>query len=146
MSPTQKHGLERNRQSKSPMPLGTAEIKILIIFSYYFLLGSIVLAAIELDAKVYSNLVTAIALYFACESTAPGNCDSFRNNALKYTYHSLTNTAYIFLALFPLVNLVYAINFSDLKELCCTKCRTKKSADVVLTSVTMVEKSSQNNV
>lgn len=127
----QKQGLEKNKKAKKPIPLGTAEIKILIIFLYYFLLGSITLAAIELDAKVSSDLATSIALYFACESRAPGNCGSFRDGAIKYTYHSLSNAAYSLLALFPLVNLVYAISFSNIKKTCLKIFRSKKASDPV---------------
>ena len=129
-----------NRQSKGPMALGTAEIKVLIIFFYYLILGSIVLASIELSARKNNTAVTSLGLYFACESIAPGNCERFRNDALQNTYRSLTNTSFILLALFPLVNLVYAINFSSLKNLCSLVLRVKKASDKGrLTSVAMTE-------
>ena len=141
----QKQGHEKNKESTKPTPLGTAEIKILIIFFYYFLLGSITLAAIELDAKFSNNLMTSVTLYFACESTAPGNCDSFRDGALKYTYHSLSNTAYSLLALFPLVNLVYATSFSNAKKMCFKIFRVKKASAATSTPVLLLKITNTQN-
>ena len=79
------------------------------------LLGIIALAAFGINVRTGNAFATALVAYFACESTMPGKCEASRNTALNNTFPGLTDTAYILLALFPLVNLVYAFNFNELK-------------------------------
>ena len=111
------HILQREQRSKSSRKLGTAEKKVLIVFLYYVLLGIVALASFGINIRTVNAFVSALSAYFACESTTPGNCESSRNTALQNTFPGLTNTTYILLALFPLVNLVYAFNFNELKEI-----------------------------
>eukprot|EP00731_Ephydatia_muelleri_P010669 Em0005g1255a len=111
------HIIQREQRSKSPIRLGTAEKKVLIVFIYYVLLGIIALAAFGINVRTGNAFAIALVAYFACESTMPGNCEASRNKALNNTFPGLTDTAYILLALFPLVNLVYAFNFNELKDI-----------------------------
>ena len=130
----QRHISQRVQQSKNHAPLGSVEKKILIVFCYYLLLGIMSLASIQLNATTNKSLVKSIALYFGCESTAQQNCDTYRTDALKFTYHEVTDAAYVLVALFPLMNLVYAFNFGKWTNLCCAKTRTKGfTTDVTLT-------------
>ena len=89
------------------------------------LLGVIALAAFGISTRTGGVFVDALTLYFACESTTPGNCEASKNTAEQNTYPGLAYTAYILLALFPLVNLVYAFNFNELKEIWLTQFKQK---------------------
>ena len=95
-------------------------------------------ACIELNATANKSLIKSVSLYFGCESTAQENCDTYRRDALKSTYHEVTDTAYVLVALFPLINLIYAFNFNFGKwmNLCCTKGRRNGFAtDMTLSAV-----------
>ena len=109
--------LQRDRSSKNPVKLGTAEKKVLIVFLYYVLLGVISLVSFGISIQTGSIYTSALKSYFACERTNPGNCDDERAAAAQSTFPGLTDTTYILLALYPLVNLVYAFNFNELKEI-----------------------------
>ena len=89
------------------------------------LLGVIALAAFGISTRTGGIFANALTLYFACESTTPGNCEASKNTAKQNAYPGLTDTAYILLALFPLVNLVYALNFNELKEIWLTRFKQK---------------------
>ena len=108
-------GYEQQQNSSGPQK------KIMIVFCYYLLLGIISLAAIELNATTNRSLEKSISSYFVCESTAQGGCDQYRMDALKYTFHQLTDTAYVLVSLFPLVNLIYALHIDKWIHLCCMK-------------------------
>ena len=83
------------------------------------------LASIELNATSNKSLVKLVSLYFGCESTAQENCDTYRRDALKFTYPEVTDAAYVLVALFPLINFIYAFNFGKWTKMCCTKGRRK---------------------
>lgn len=102
--------------SKSPMKLGTAEKKIIIVFSYYLLLEVVALASFVQNSQTSDEFTDSLSSYFACESKLPGHCDCYRNSALQFTFSGLSDTAYILFALYPLVNLVYAVEFNELKK------------------------------
>lgn len=102
--------------SKSPMKLGTAEKKIIIVFSYYLVLEVVALASFVLNSQTSDEFSYSLSYYFACESKLPGRCDCYRNSALQFTFSGLSDTAYILFALYPLVNLVYAVEFNELKK------------------------------
>ena len=109
--------MQHEQRSESPIRLGTAEKKVLIVFLYYVLLGIIALASFGINTRTLKAFVSALEVYFLCESARSGNCEQSRNTALQYSFSGLTDTSYILLALFPLVNLVYAFNFNELKEI-----------------------------
>ena len=109
--------LQRDRSSKTPVKLGTAEKKVLIVFLYYVILGVVSLVSFGISARTGSMFSSALKSYFVCESTNAGNCDDERAAAARNTFPGLTNASYILLALYPLVNLVYAFNFNELKEI-----------------------------
>ena len=86
------------------------------------------LASIELNATTNRRLKSSISLYFQCEGTAQGNCNSYKEDALKYTFHEVTDTAYILVALFPLMNLIYAFQFGRWKDKFCGKGKSNVNA------------------
>ena len=90
------------------------------------------LASIELNAATNRSLESSIKHYFACESTAQENCDVYRAEALKYTFHEVTDTACVLLGLFPLVNLIYAFDFGRWRKLCNAKKKANELQDTML--------------
>ena len=103
--------------SKSLINLGTAERKVVIIFFYYLVLEVVVLVSFVLNSQTIGDFTVSLQNYFHCESELPGHCDCYRQSALQFTFSGVSDTAYILFALYPLVNLVYAIDFKKLKEM-----------------------------
>ncbi len=101
------------------MRLGTPEKKILIASCYYVLLGVIALSA-------FTNMITdgeaireEFDKYFLCESGGidpddPEQCD--RSGFEQYQIPGLTATASVLIGMFPVVNVVFAVNVKDLKQ------------------------------
>lgn len=120
----QQQGLFRIGLSISPFKIDTAERKILIIFCYYVLLGVIALITLTLATRNDNRLLEEIAAYFRCEFIGidPQNpCDRSRYQELLNP--ELNCISYVLLGIFPVVNLVFAVNVEELKQWCgCTLC------------------------
>ena len=101
----------------------TPEVKILFIICYFLGIG---IFSLLLFSASFWNSVTEfrqdLSEYLLCESIGmkPGNsCADERrslNNAV--TMQFLFDIAFILLCSFPAVNLIYAVNFSYLKQKC----------------------------
>lgn len=105
-----------------------SEKKVFIIFVYYIALVVVVMARNEEKLAVSSSLTSAINEYFLCE--APGyvaqKCD--RTSFEKYSRPLLECLFQIMLMLLPFVNLVFVINFHNLKRSIKMVCGKKKTA------------------
>ena len=116
---SQQQGLFRVKLSKSPFKIDTAERKILIIFCYYVILGVIVLITFSFATRNDGRLLEELTGYFTCELPGidPQNpCDRSR-------YQSLLNPelncfSYVLLGIFPVVNLIFAVNVEEIKQWC----------------------------
>ena len=97
---------------------GSADKKVFIVFCYYVILGVVSLVAFELNSKTSTQFISSLATYFACERETPGKCESYRKTAINFTYPGISDAMYIILALYPLVNLVYAFDFHGFKHAC----------------------------
>ena len=102
-------------EAKHIFKLGTAEKKLLIVFSYYILLSSIALTSFTLTMRNAENLARGIQVYFFCQQGGFDPEDQCTRDYMKYSRPFLTTMAYALLGLFPVVNLIYAINLKDLK-------------------------------
>ena len=87
-------------------------------FAVYLILRVTALAAFCSNSRVSNNFIDYLIIYFACESTTPGNCEKAKSTVSMYSFSYLTDTVYIFLSLFLLVNRVYALQSSDLRTIC----------------------------
>lgn len=122
----QQHGLFVNKYSKSPLKIGTAERKLLIVFCYYVLLAVIALTAFTLSTKNLSQSVKFILKHFDCERDGHNTSNPCsRSEFEELNNAALTTFSYILLGLFPIVNLVYAVNIQELKVYC--QCFRKKA-------------------
>ena len=107
------------RQSRSPLQMETAEKKILIIFCYYVILGVIALTTFTLGTKNGQRVAEEIGLYFTCESLGTEtNCDSERSSYQALLYPALNCLSYVLLGIFPAINLIFAVNATELKQWC----------------------------
>ena len=103
--------------SKSSTMIGSAERKLLIILCYYVLLVVISLTGFTVSLRSSGLYISALLQYMQCEATGvdpenPCNRASFE----EQTHPALTTLAYVLLWIFPAVNLIFAINISELKE------------------------------
>ena len=98
---------------KSPITMGTAERKILIVFLYYITLGVFALTAFTLATKHLDQNSIATFEYFECQKN--GRDETCSYDAQQYPYISLIS--FLLFGLFPAINLVYAVNVQELKAL-----------------------------
>ena len=123
----QQHGLFSSKNTKSSMKIGAAERKLLIVFCYYVLLAVISLSAFTLATKNLPKTVRLFAEYFNCERNGHNTSDPCsRLEFERLNNATLASFAYILLGLFPIVNLIYAVNIQELKVYC--RCFKKKTA------------------
>lgn len=117
LSNMQQHGLFTSK--KSSMKIGAAERKILIVFCYYVLLAVIALTAFTLSTKNFPKTIRLFAEYFNCERNGHNSSNPCsRSEFERLNNATLTSFSYILLGLFPIVNLIYAVNIQELKVYC----------------------------
>ena len=137
----QQHGLIKTKHSKQPFKIGTAERKILIIFCYYVLLATIALTAFTVTTRNVGQFAAAVADYWRCELTGVDSetpCNGLIASFRDLTNPVLTSFSYILLGIFPAVNLVFAVNISELKQkfkTCCSRLEKFYSSEEQSTSV-----------
>ena len=75
--------------------------------------------ALTIGARNSEHFASRLTDYFFCEQSGhdPNNpCDKKGINEISHSVTDLAVTAFVLLANFPVVNLVYAINIKELKE------------------------------
>ena len=93
-----------------------AELRVLIVFSYYAILGISGLTAFTLSSRNLLGYSSALHLYFLCERNGIGTeCD--RSGFESFTNPALVTVGHFLLGIYPAVNLVYVIHLADLKDL-----------------------------
>jgi len=89
---------------------------ILIVFSYYAILGISGLTSIIVSSRNLQGFSNARNIYFLCERNGTGaECD--RSGFESYTNPGLFILSSILGYIYPAVNLVYVIHIADLKNL-----------------------------
>ena len=106
----------RNMTSSSPFTFGTTEKKLLIVFLYYLVAAVINLTTLTLFARNASVVANNLQRYFFCEQGGfnPSNPCSLPNDIYHRPY--ISSLGHILLSLLPVVNLIYAVNIKELKE------------------------------
>ena len=118
----------KKKKTSMPFQIGTPERKILVSLSYYVLLVIFSLTSFTFAARNVGAFGTQLISYFSCETNGhnpemPCDRDLFR----QFSEPGLATVASALLALFPILNLVYALNIEELKEKW-WRCRGKKPA------------------
>ena len=93
-----------------------AELRILIVFCYYAILGIAALTAFNVTSHKLQGFSNALDAYFLCERGGiESKCD--RSGFERLTNPTLVTIAFILIGLYPAINLVYVIHSADLKSL-----------------------------
>ena len=93
-----------------------ALLKIMIVFAYFLLLVLFVISRESVYLAKKDAIIDAIDKYFLCEAIGhvPGRCS--REFFEQYSYLGLDFMFYFIILLLPIVNLVFLINFTLLRE------------------------------
>ena len=99
-----------------------AEVRILIVFCYYVIVGASALIAFNVTSQKLQSFSSELDAYFLCEREGTGQiCD--RSGFESLTDPALQTIAFILVGIYPAINLVYVIHIADLKSLkqkiCC---------------------------
>ena len=105
---------------KSHFKIGTPERKILIALCFYALLMILGIPAFTVGARVGKLFGERLTNYFICEAQGvdpnnPGLCDELIDDFRTFTYPELFISALFLMGFFPVVFLIYTMNFEDLK-------------------------------
>lgn len=109
----------RDRVTK-PTTKATAEVKLIIIFSYFFIFLALSQTAFTIALRNTASFQAGLTEYFFCEATGiPGHtCDrSFE----RVSGEIPIVLGFILLGLYPVVTLIYVVNVKELKEACCRR-------------------------
>ena len=127
----------RSRKTKHAFGLGAAERKILIVLCYYVVVASFSLTQYTVVIRNLDAFDTQLDKYFVCELSGhdPSNpCDRSRFRLLSNP--GLTAMTFILLGLFPLFNLIYALNYEELMKRCRACFKEKKlSSRMTMSSI-----------
>ena len=105
--------------SKQPFKIGTAERKVLVIFCYYVLLFVIALTTFTDFTRTFTDLGAKLAEYWRCELSGAGSenaCNEMKASFEAPGLTALSSISYILLGLLPAVNLIFAVNISELRQ------------------------------
>lgn len=119
----------------SRIRLSTAEKKLLILLCYYIAVVLLSLIAWTIEIRNQYRLSAALVGYFECEATGiQSGVSCNREEFEQYSITELFAVGYILLSSLPAVNLIFAVNFTDLKLKCqeyaCFKRETGSSKKV----------------
>ena len=108
--------LQYRRNKKSHLRPSLPEIKLLFLFCYYFLLGTVSLPAMTLSSSNAAKFNSSLYEYFDCEYAGlPNNCT--KSVYTEYTNPELRSIGIVVYSLIPAVHLVYVINWTKAKQM-----------------------------
>ena len=94
-------------------------MKILIMLCYFALLAPVIVAGNTVIAVNSDKLVTAFANYFACEATGTNpKCDDMKKALEPLTAVGPLISIHLLMGCFPVVLLLYAVNFGAIQQKC----------------------------
>ena len=90
-------------------------MKVLIVFFYFFVFGVVSLTFFTITSKDITDFTSELITYFACESQGvqPGRTCERNFNRMGTEFGLIV--VYILLGFYPVVNLVYVVNFQEIK-------------------------------
>ena len=104
--------MQQNRLFHPQADMGTAERKVLLVFTYYILVGVFVLTSSAVLEKNEDRKYTAFAEYLQCEANG-------HNNTCVYDTQNFESAMIlginVLLGLTPAIILVFAINVSEVR-------------------------------
>ena len=112
--------LNINEKTKPQFTFGTAEKKLLFVLCYYMLVAAIILSAVTWQIRISSDEITNIQKFFFCELGSHNSSNQCKYSGLDNidSVHIIYRVfSFLMFSLIPFVNLVYAVNIQELKEL-----------------------------
>ena len=97
-----------------------------MVFCYYVLLDVLALMAFTITTRNIEQFEAAVTNYWQCELTGvdPENpCDALIASYREFSNPVLSSFAFLILGSSPAVNLIFAVNISELKQKFKTWCR-----------------------
>ena len=106
-------GIEQTTQrniSSSP------ELKVLIIFFYFFIVGILSIVALTIATQNVTEFISELVMYFTCESQGVQPGRTCERNFNRISSDIALMFLYILLGFYPVVNLIYVINIQEVKK------------------------------
>lgn len=98
------------------LELTTPEFKLLLLFSYYVLFGVLFLTTTTLIVRNYDKIYESLEDYAVCQAKGDNpSCDGIREELDGLNYPGLLNTCYILMAILNVTNLIFVLQFRDIK-------------------------------
>ena len=96
----------------------TAEVKLFIIFCYFFVFLALTQTAFTVTLRNQAKFVAELTEYFFCEAAG------IQGNICERSFERLASDVpvaigYALLGLYPIVSLIYVVNVEEIKESCC---------------------------
>lgn len=89
---------------------------MLLLFSYYVLFGVLFLTTSTLIVRNYDNIYRSLEDYAICQAQGDNpKCDEIREELDGLNYPGLLNTCYILMAVLNISNLIFVLQFRDIK-------------------------------
>ena len=114
----QQQNVFNKNTSKISFKVGTAERKLMIVFIYYIFLASIALTTFTISTRDSELFANSLQEYFLCELRGHDPSNPCTRESSGQTATAFGTLSYMLLGLYPTLNLVFALNISDLKESC----------------------------
>lgn len=106
-------GLHHSRKLTNLIHFGPAESKVFIVFLYYLVSGALQFTTFSLATRYIDHDIEAVLTYYDCHRNGNNN-----NCSLVVKQNPVWSLmALIILMLFPAINLVYAVKFSNVKKI-----------------------------
>ena len=106
----------KNQCKCNILELTTPEFKLLLLFSYYVLFGVLFLTTSTLIVRNYDDIYEAMEQYSVCQASGDTDrCDYIRDELDTLNYPGLLNTCYILMAILNITNLIFVLQFRDIK-------------------------------
>ena len=99
---------------------GTAEKKLLIVLCYYVACAATIITLNTLDLRIGPHFTNNLQKFLFCElgrHNSSNTCKISDNGKIGSIFVFLEVFAILLFSLFPYVNLVFAVNIQELKEL-----------------------------
>ena len=109
----------KRRNSNATQTLPTTEMKILVLLCYFIILISTIQAVFTRIPLTTDQVYATFVNYFACElsGTSP-ECNAAKEPIEELTVPSESVAANILMGMFPVFQLIYIVNFGDIKQKC----------------------------
>ena len=98
----------------------TAEIKLLIIFSYFFVFLAVSQTAFAFALRNTPSFAAELAEYFFCEAAGISGLTCERSFE-RIAGDIPVAIGFVLYGLYPVVTLIYVVNVEELKEFCCAR-------------------------